>query len=85
MDNNIIKITEVNKRIDEDINNFKLYVQQKYNKKYTELAYGNIKNAKYYQGLGELSMLRDIAVLSDDFLTIQKIILRAFLKAICGL
>ena len=67
MDNNIIKITEVNKRIDEDINNFKLYVQQKYNKKYTELAYGNIKNAKYYQGLGELSMLRDIAVLSDDF------------------
>ena len=47
MDNNIIKITEVNKRIDEDINNFKLYVQQKYNKKYTELAYGNIKNAKY--------------------------------------
>lgn len=67
MDNNIIKITEVNKRIDEDINNFKLYVQQKYNKKYTELTYGNIKNAKYYQGLGELSMLRDIAVLSDDF------------------
>lgn len=65
--NNIIKINEVNKRIDEDINNFKLYVQQKYNKKYTELAYGNIKNAKYYQGLGELSMLRDIAVLSDDF------------------
>ena len=35
MDNNIIKITELNKRIDEDINNFKLYVQQKYNKKYT--------------------------------------------------
>lgn len=67
MDNSIMKITEVNKRIDEDINNFKLYVQQKYNKKYTDLAYGNIKNAKYYQGLGELSMLRDIAVLSDDF------------------
>lgn len=66
-DNNIIKINEVNERIDEDINNFKLYVQQKYDKKYTELAYGNIKNAKYYQGLGELSMLRDIAVLSDDF------------------
>ena len=67
MDNNISKVTEVNKRIDKDINDFKLYVQQKYNKKYTDLAYGNIKNAKYYQGLGELSMLRDIAVLSDDF------------------
>lgn len=45
----------------------KLYVQQKYNKKYNELAYGKYKNAKYYQGLGELSMLCDIAVLSDDF------------------
>ena len=65
--NSIIKVTEANKRIDKDINDFKLYVQQKYDKKYTELAYGNIKNAKYYQGLGELLMLRDIAVLSDDF------------------
>lgn len=63
----ISRVNEVNKRIDKDINDFKLYVQQKYNKKYTDLAYGNIKNAKYYQGLGELSVLRDIAILSDDF------------------
>lgn len=54
--------------IDRYINDFKQFIQEKYNKKYTEIAYDKIKSngyKEYCHKLEELALLRDIVALSE--------------------
>lgn len=54
--------------IDRYINDFKQFIQEKYNKKYAEIAYDKIKSngyKEYCHKLEELALLRDIVALSE--------------------